>query len=123
MQDLPPAGAPLVFGTLADAVQRSGAGVAAAVQSGNVQLATTAEHLELSLVRCGTASRPARCAAGECRGTTLPCAVLTPSRARAACCRSRSPRESARRRCCRSSRCEHRVWRLARTPALPAGRF
>ena len=60
MQDLPPAGPPLVFGTLADAVQRSSVGVAAAVQSGNVQLATTAEHLELSLVRCDTASWPAR---------------------------------------------------------------
>jgi hypothetical protein len=60
MQDMPTREAPLVFGTLADAVQRSGAGVAAAVESGNVQLAATAEHLELSLVRCG--ARAAACA-------------------------------------------------------------
>ena len=53
MEDMPTREAPVVFGTLADAVQRSGAGVAAAVESGNVQLAATAEHLELSLVRCG----------------------------------------------------------------------
>ena len=53
MGDLPAPreGAPLVFGTLSDAVGRTAAGVAAAVEAGNVQLASTAEHLELSLVR------------------------------------------------------------------------
>jgi hypothetical protein len=58
MGELPVRDGPRVeYGTLAAAVERSSAGVAAALQSGNVQEAAAEEHLELSLVR--------RCLRGE----------------------------------------------------------
>ncbi len=53
MGEVPARDGPRVeFGTLAGAVARSAAGVAAALESGNVQLAASTEHLELSLVGC-----------------------------------------------------------------------
>lgn len=60
---LPPqlGGTRVEYGTLGEAVERSGAAVAAAVASGNVQLAQAAEHLDLSLVR-RQASSIASCA-------------------------------------------------------------
>ena len=45
--------------------------MAAAVESGNVQLAATAEHLELSLVRAALAHRPVRRVTGVCSPGTL----------------------------------------------------
>jgi hypothetical protein len=85
MGELPPPrdGPLLTYGTLSSAVGRSAAGVAAAVESGNVQLAEQAEHLELSLVRAQATPRAdAACAQ---RPPPLPaCAnpIVSPRRCR-----------------------------------------
>jgi hypothetical protein len=64
--DLPPPrdGERVAYGTLAGAVGRSAQGVAAGVEAGNVHLPSTAEHLELSLVRARgrTPAAPSRAA-------------------------------------------------------------